>query len=178
MKNKLDPSDTSTRLKRRPLRHLNEYQKGINISFEYFPAKNQFSANQLRHTSRILSRLNPRFVSVTYGAGGSEETECFKTLNLLRKASPQPVAAHITHSRTDKDEIDALVERIAMLGISRIVALRGDNQSGDLDRNHYPSTIEMVEGLKQIYDFDISVAGYPETHPDAISSAADIDYLK
>ena len=127
MNNSLDPVNTSTRLKRRPLRHLNEFHKGINVSFEYFPAKNQFSANQLRHTSRILSRLNPRFVSVTYGAGGSKETECFKTLRLLRKVSPQPVAAHITHSGTDKDEIDALVERVAMLGISRIVALRGDD---------------------------------------------------
>ncbi len=175
-----DTNSTANRLKRRPLRHLNELRSGINVSFEYFPPKTESVARQIQRSSQTLERFSPTFSSVTYGAGGGIETHSFEALRLLRQSSAYPVAAHITHIDTDKLELDALAERIAMLGITRIVALRGDlrNNQITLEKSNYPSTVAMIQGLKQLYDFDISVAGYPETHPDAKSQQADIDYLK
>lgn len=177
----LDPAHTGLRLKRRPLRNLGEIRNGINISFEYFPAKNQFAGNHLRKASTILDRLNPKFVSVTYGAGGSLETECFRTLRLLKKTTSCPIAAHITNIAIDQQEVDSIAERIAMLGITRVVALRGDIRNAEAhpsDQFAYESTVKMIEGIRGIFDFDVSVAGYPETHPDAKSASADIAYLK
>ncbi len=176
-----DATSTARRLERRPLRHINELQDGINVSFEYFPPKTEFSASQIQHSSQILERFAPAFSSVTYGAGGGVETHSFEALRLLRQSSAYPVAAHITHIGTDKFELDALVERIALLGINRIVALRGDQRNNEiaLKKSHsYPSTVAMIAGIKRIYDFDIAVAGYPETHPEAKSQKADIEYLK
>ncbi len=175
-----DTNSTANRLKRRPLRHLNELRSGINVSFEYFPPKTESATRQIQRSSHTLERFAPTFSSVTYGAGGNIETHSFEALRLLRQSSAHPVAAHITHVGTDKFELDALVERIALLGINRIVALRGDLRNNQIvsEKSNYPSTVAMIEGIKRIYDFDISVAGYPETHPDAKSKQADIDYLK
>ena len=175
-----DTNSTASRLKRRPLRHLNELRDGINVSFEYFPPKTASATQQLQRTGQTLERFRPSFSSVTYGAGGSIETHSFATLRLLRQVSAYPIAAHITHIGTDKLELDALAERLAMLGIERIVALRGDlhNSQAILGDSNYASTVAMIQGLKRLYDFDISVAGYPETHPEATSRHADIEYLK
>lgn len=179
--NNFDTASTASRLKRRPLRHLNELREGINVSFEYFPPRTESATRQIQRSSQTLERFSPAFSSVTYGAGGGIETHSFEALRLLRQSSAYPVAAHITHIGTDKLEVDALVERIAMLGITRIVALRGDlrnHQTTAEKSNGYSSTVAMIQGIKRIYDFDISVAGYPQTHPDAKSQQADIDYLK
>lgn len=153
-----------------------------NISFEFFPPATPEMHEKLWLALQRLAPMSPRFVSVTYGAGGSTRERTHDTVvNIQRKLGLRP-AAHLTCVNASKAEIEAIAHRYWEAGIRHIVALRGDPpEPGSGFSPHpqgYTCAAELVTGLKQIADFEISVAAHPETHPDAVSPQADLDNLK
>ena len=153
----------------------------IGVSFEFFPPKTEKMEAQLWDTFRTLEPLGPRFVSVTYGAGGSTRERTHATVARIAAQSAVPPAAHLTCVEASRAEIDAVAEAYWEAGVRHIVALRGDVPGGAPYSAHpegYANAIELVAGLKAVAPFDISVAAYPETHPDADCPQADLDNLK
>jgi methylenetetrahydrofolate reductase (NADPH) len=152
------------------------------ISFEFFPPKNGKMEEQLWDAVVMLAPLAPRFVSVTYGAGGSTRERTHATVARIIKETGIPAAAHLTCVEASKAEIREVAEAYWQAGVRHIVALRGDppvlGQPFAPHPDGYASAADLVKGLKEIAPFDISVAAYPETHPDAISPQSDIDNLK
>lgn len=128
-----------------------------------------------------LAPLKPRFVSVTYGAGGSTRERTHATVTRIARELPINAAAHLTCVNASKEEIEEIARGYWEAGVRHIVALRGDMPPGQAARqltDGYDYADSLVKGLKQIADFDISVAAYPEMHPEASSLDADIDHLK
>ena len=153
----------------------------IGVSFEFFPPKTEKMEAQLWDTFRALEPLAPSFVSVTYGAGGSTRERTHATVARIAAESAVPPAAHLTCVEASRAEIDEVARAYWEAGVRHIVALRGDVPGGEPYRPHpdgYANAIELVAGLKAIAPFDISVAAYPETHPDADCPQADLDNLK
>ncbi|HMO76242.1 MAG TPA: methylenetetrahydrofolate reductase [Sphingopyxis sp.] len=153
----------------------------IGVSFEFFPPKTEKMEAQLWDTFRTLEPLAPAFVSVTYGAGGSTRERTHATVARIAAESSVPPAAHLTCVEASREEIDAVARAYWEAGVRHIVALRGDVPGGAPYRAHaqgYANAIELVAGLKAIAPFDISVAAYPETHPDADCAQSDLDNLK
>ena len=153
----------------------------IGVSFEFFPPKTDKMEAQLWDTFRTLEPLAPRFVSVTYGAGGSTRERTHATVARIAAESAVPPAAHLTCVEASRAEINEVAEAYWEAGVRHIVALRGDVPGGAPYRAHpdgYANAIELVAGLKAIAPFDISVAAYPETHPDADCPQSDLDNLK
>jgi len=151
----------------------------INVSFEFFPPKTPEMEKSLWDSILKLEKLNPKFVSVTYGAGGSTRERTHNTVKkILEKTSLIPVA-HLTCVGASKSEVDDIAKAYWDMGVKHIVALRGDLPEGmELKNDGYKYASDLVAGLKKIADFDISVACYPETHPEAISPEKDLEYLK
>ena len=154
----------------------------MNVSFEFFPPKSEKAAETLWQTVDILEAYDPDFVSVTYGAGGSTQETTLATVAKLNERPGLKVASHLTCVGASKDAVKEVAEQFLEHGITRIVALRGDGgPPGTTFEPHpqgYKSAADLVSGLKDVADFDISVAAYPEVHPDAVSADADIDNLK
>ncbi|MDO9361606.1 MAG: methylenetetrahydrofolate reductase, partial [Sphingopyxis sp.] len=153
----------------------------IGVSFEFFPPKTEKMEAQLWDTFRTLEPLGPRFVSVTYGAGGSTRERTHATVARIAAESAVPPAAHLTCVEASRAEIDEVAHAYWDAGVRHIVALRGDVPGGAPYRPHpdgYANAIELVAGLKAIAPFDISVAAYPEVHPDADCATSDLDNLK
>ena len=154
----------------------------VAVSFEFFPPKSEKMEAQLWDAVTQLKPLAPSFVSVTYGAGGSTRERTHATVARIIAEAGLPAAAHLTCVAASKADIREVAEQYWDAGVRHIVALRGDaGEPGAPFTPHpegYASAAELVAGLKDIADFEISVAAYPETHPDAVSSAADIDNLK
>lgn len=154
----------------------------VAVSFEFFPPKSEKMEAQLWDAVTQLKPLGPSFVSVTYGAGGSTRERTHATVARIIAEAQLPAAAHLTCVAASKAEIREVAEQYWEAGVRHIVALRGDaGEPGAPFTPHpegYASAAELVAGLKEIADFEISVAAYPETHPDAASAAADIDNLK
>lgn len=153
----------------------------IGVSFEFFPPKTEKMEAQLWDTFRTLEPLGPSFVSVTYGAGGSTRERTHATVARIAAESRVPPAAHLTCVEASRAEIDEVAEAYWKAGVRHIVALRGDVPGGAPYRAHaqgYANAIELVAGLKAIAPFDISVAAYPEVHPDADCAESDLDNLK
>ena len=153
----------------------------IGVSFEFFPPKTEKMEAQLWDTFRTLEPLAPRFVSVTYGAGGSTRERTHATVARIAAESRVPPAAHLTCVEASRAEIDEVAAAYWEAGVRHIVALRGDVPGGERYRPHpdgYANAIELVAGLKAVAPFDISVAAYPETHPDADCPQSDLDNLK
>ena len=136
----------------------------------------------LWQTITRLAPLGPRFVSVTYGAGGSTRERTHATVARIRRESRLEPAAHLTCAGASRAEIDAVARDYWDAGIRHIVALRGDPPAGGGKYMAHPAgyaaPVDLVAGLKRIADFEISVAAYPEVHPEAASAAADLDNLK
>ncbi|WP_448140224.1 methylenetetrahydrofolate reductase [NAD(P)H] [Sphingopyxis fribergensis] len=152
----------------------------IGVSFEFFPKTEKMEA-QLWDTFRTLEPLGPSFVSVTYGAGGSTRERTHATVARIAAESRVPPAAHLTCVEASRAEIDEVAQAYWEAGVRHIVALRGDVPGGAPYRAHpdgYANAIELVAGLKAIAPFDISVAAYPEVHPDADCAESDLDNLK
>ena len=151
------------------------------LSFEFFPPRNEAIEAQLWASIRRLEPLTPRFVSVTYGAGGTTRERTHATVTrILRETSLIP-AAHLTCVGAAREEVDEVARRYWDAGVRHIVALRGDAPAGGGYVPHpggYAYASDLVAGLKRVADFEISVAAYPETHPEALSAAADLDNLK
>ena len=153
----------------------------IGVSFEFFPPRTEKMEAQLWDTFRTLEPLGPRFVSVTYGAGGSTRERTHATVARIAAESGVPPAAHLTCVEASRAEIEEVARAYWDAGVRHIVALRGDVPGGGAYRAHpdgYANAIELVAGLKAIAPFDISVAAYPEVHPDAGCAEADLDNLK
>ncbi|WP_230279211.1 methylenetetrahydrofolate reductase [Croceicoccus sp. Ery15] len=154
----------------------------IDVSFEFFPPKTEKSEQQLWETVLALAPLAPQFVSVTYGAGGSTRDRTHDMVARIIRETGLPTAAHLTCVEASKAEIREVAEAYWEAGVRHIVALRGDPPTmGDTFVPHpdgYASAADLVAGLKDIAPFDISVAAYPETHPEALSADADLDNLK
>ena len=154
----------------------------IDVSFEFFPPKSEKMEEQLWNAVVELKPLVPKFVSVTYGAGGSTRERTPATVARIIAEAQLPAAAHLTCVGASKAEIQEVAEQYWEAGVRHIVALRGDaGEPGAPFEPHpegYAGAAELVAGLKEIADFEISVAAYPETHPDAADTQADIDHLK
>ena len=153
----------------------------IGVSFEFFPPKTEKMEAQLWDTFRTLEPLAPSFVSVTYGAGGSTRERTHATVARIAAESRVPPAAHLTCVEASRAEIDEVARAYWEAGVRHIVALRGDVPGGAPYRAHpegYANAIELVAGLKAVAPFEISVAAYPETHPDADCPQSDLDNLK
>ena len=152
------------------------------LSFEFFPPRTEALETQLWTCIRRLEPLAPRFVSVTYGAGGSTQERTHATVQrILRETSLVP-AAHLTCVGATRAEVDAVARMYFDAGVRHIVALRGDPSAGLAAYQPHPGgyayAADLVAGLKRIGDFEISVAAYPEMHPTAVSPLADLDNLK
>ncbi|MFN4358923.1 methylenetetrahydrofolate reductase [Sphingopyxis alaskensis] len=153
----------------------------VGVSFEFFPPKSEKMEAQLWDTFRTLEPLAPSFVSVTYGAGGSTRERTHATVARIAAESRVPPAAHLTCVEASRAEIDEVARAYWDAGVRHIVALRGDVPGGGPYRAHpdgYANAVELVAGLKAIAPFDISVAAYPEVHPDADCPQSDLDNLK
>ncbi|MFN7029328.1 MAG: methylenetetrahydrofolate reductase [Sphingopyxis sp.] len=153
----------------------------IGVSFEFFPPKTEKMETQLWDTFRTLEPLGPSFVSVTYGAGGSTRERTHATVARIAAESAVPPAAHLTCVEASRAEINEVAEAYWEAGVRHIVALRGDVPGGAPYSAHpqgFANAIELVAGLKAVAPFEISVAAYPETHPDADCPQSDLDNLK
>jgi methylenetetrahydrofolate reductase (NADPH) len=151
------------------------------LSFEFFPPKTEALETQLWACIRRLEQLNPRFVSVTYGAGGSTQARTHETVARLVRETALVPAAHLTCVGATCEEVDEVARRYWEAGIRHIVALRGDPPAGTEYQPHpggYAYAADLVAGLKRVAPFEISVAAFPEVHPGALSAEADLDNLK
>jgi len=152
------------------------------LSFEFFPPKTAELEAQLWAAIRRLEPLGPRFVSVTYGAGGSTRERTHATVTRLLAETSLLPAAHLTCVGASRAEIDEIARGYWQAGVRHIVALRGDPPAGQGEYVPHPDgyayAADLVSGLRRIAPFEISVAAYPETHPQAVSPEADLDNLK
>ncbi len=154
----------------------------MDVSFEFFPPKNEKMDATMWQSIATLSPLGPRFVSVTYGAGGSTRERTHATVVRIQRETPLAAAAHLTCVEASKLEIDAVANEYWAAGVRHIVALRGDMPVAGTGYAAHPGGYEnaaaLVAGLRRLHPFEISVAAYPERHPDSEHEAADLDNLK
>src|SRR5256885_5006261 len=155
----------------------------ITVSFEFFPPKTEKMEETLWNAVRRLEPLRPRFVSVTYGAGGSTRERTHATVARLVGETSLVPAAHLTCVEATKADVDEVAKSYSQAGVRHIVALRGDPASGVGTRysphpGGYANAADLVAGLKRSANFEVSVAGYPERHPESASLAEDLDNLK
>lgn len=171
--------DTNTRVSRQPETGRPE----LAVSFEFFPPKTDVMEEKFWETMNRLAPLKPNFVSVTYGAGGSTRERTLRMVSQIASETGVAAAAHLTCVGASKAEIDEVVTGFADAGVTRIVALRGDPASGIGQKftphpEGYANAAELVKGIRDLGDFDISVAAYPEKHPESPDWEAEIDNLK
>lgn len=160
-----------------------ERKPPITVSFEFFPPKTEDMEKTLWDSITRLAPMSPAFVSVTYGAGGTTRERTHATVKRILKETALTPAAHLTCVAATRAEVDAVIHAYHDIGIRHIVALRGDPVGGLGERyaphpGGYLNAADLVGGIKRIGDFEVSVAAYPEKHPESASIAADIDMLK
>ena len=159
-----------------------EARGDIQVSFEFFPPKTEKMEQTLWESIKTLEPLQPRFVSVTYGAGGSTRERTHATVERILKETSLTPAAHLTCVGATREEVDAVAKAYWDAGVRNIVALRGDSPEPAVPYaphdDGYANAAELVEGLKKIAPFDISIAAYPECHPDSRTVRADLDNLR
>ena len=157
--------------------------RGIGVSFEFFPPKTAEMEQTLWEAVTRLAPLEPNFVSVTYGAGGSTRERTHTTVKRILAETMLTPAAHLTCVAATCAEIDAVIGAYAQAGVRHIVALRGDPLAGAGEKyaphpGGYRNAADLVAGIKRLADLEVSVSAYPEKHPDSPSVSADIDMLK
>jgi methylenetetrahydrofolate reductase (NADPH) len=157
-------------------------QRQTQVSFEFFPPNTEAMEKTLWSSIERLAVLQPRFVSVTYGADGSTRQRTHTAVERIRKETKLTAAPHLTCIGASKGEIDDIAREYWDMGIRHLVALRGDPPK-DVTKyvpqaDGYAYASDLVAGLKRVADFDISVAAYPDVHPEAISAEADLENLK
>ena len=163
--------------------------RGIRVSFEFFPPKTAEMEQSLWDSIGRLAPLQPNFVSVTYGAGGSTRERTHATVKRILAETVLTPAAHLTCVAARRAEVDAVIAAYAQAGVRHIVALRGDPPGGLGERyaphpGGYVNAADLVAGIKRLVDIkgladiEVSVSAYPEKHPDSATVAADIDMLK
>lgn len=161
---------------------MSQISKPVSVSFEFFPPKSEDAEIALWDTVCRLAPLQPAFVSVTYGAGGTTRERTHATVTRIAQETALTPAAHLTCVAATRHEVDAVARQYWDAGIRHLVALRGDPPDGDANyqpaADDYAYASDLVAGLRRVADFEISVAAYPEVHPDAPSPASDLDNLK
>jgi methylenetetrahydrofolate reductase (NADPH) len=167
----------------RPSRQISKARPALKISFEFFPPKTDVMEERFWDSIGKLAPLHPRFVSVTYGAGGTTRERTLRMVAQIKADTGVDAAAHLTCVGASRGEVDDVVRGFQAAGISRIVALRGDPPEGigqpfTPHPEGYRNAADLVTGIRKLGDFDISVAAYPEKHPQSPSWEADIDNLK
>jgi methylenetetrahydrofolate reductase (NADPH) len=164
------------------LKDIATKDRPIGVSFEFSPPRTEQMEEQLWAAIKRLEPLTPEFVSVTYGAGGSTRDRTHHTVKRIVQETVLEPAAHLTCVGAPKSEIDEIVRQYWQAGVRHIVALRGDMPEMALPyRPHaqgYPSTPELIAGIRAVGDFMISVSCYPEKHPESPSVEHDLDLLK
>jgi methylenetetrahydrofolate reductase (NADPH) len=163
--------NAASRLRGRPL-----------VSFEFFPPKDEEMERTLWSSIQRLTALQPRFVSVTYGADGSTRTRTHNIVTRIQKTTSLTAAPHLTCVGSPREEILEIARNYWQHGVRHIVALRGDPPQGSGKYEPHPDgyayAVDLVKGLKSVGDFEISVATYPEPHPEAPHAAFELDNLK
>lgn len=167
----------------RPSRQSVSQRADLQLSFEFFPPKTDAMEERFWDSIHKLAPLKPRFVSVTYGAGGSTRERTLRMVSQVKAQTGVDAAAHLTCVGATREEVDAVVRGYRDAGIARIVALRGDPPEGvgkpfTPHPEGYRNAADLVAGIRNIADFDISVAAYPEKHPQSRDWDTDIDNLK
>ena len=158
-------------------------QRGVRVSFEFFPPKTPEMETSLWTCIDRLAPLGPQFVSVTYGAGGSTRERTHRTVKRILDETKLAPAAHLTCVNAARDEVDAVIRQYWEAGVRHIVALRGDPPEG-LGGTYVPrvdgyaNATELCTAITKIAPFELSVSVYPEKHPESPSLAHDIDVLK
>ena len=156
--------------------------EAIDVSFEFFPPNTEAMEKTLWKSIGHLGVLNPSFVSVTYGADGSTRERTHAAVARIQNETELTAAPHLTCIGASRGEIDDIARQYWDMGVRHLVALRGDPPRDDVayvpNPDGYAYASDLVAGLKQVADFDISVAAYPEVHPEAQSAEADLDNLK
>ncbi len=154
----------------------------VSVSFEFFPPKTDAAAETLWQAIKRLEPLGPSYVSVTYGAGGTTRERTHATVTRIADETTMAPAAHLTCVGATREEVDDVARAYWEAGVRHIVALRGDPPAGAARYEPHPGgydyASDLVKGLMNVADFEISVAAYPETHPEALSAEADLDNLK
>ncbi len=156
---------------------------GLKLSFEFFPPKTSEMEEQLWDTVDYLSGWDPEFVSVTYGAGGSTKAPTLGAVARIARETKLKPAAHLTCVGATCSEVDAVVDEFSAAGVRHFVALRGD-PAGGIGTAYkpfpggYANAAELVQGLKRLGNFEVSVSAYPEKHPESADWDSDIDMLK
>ena len=174
----IDPVRSSGR---QPGAWLGQPLPEVAISFEFFPPKNAEADQRLWQAIERLAPFRPSYVSVTCGASGNPATGTASLVDALRARAGLRAAAHLTCATAPREAIERIAEDYWDAGVRHIVALRGDSpKDGARGANgaHYGFAVELVAALRRIADFEISVAAYPEPHPEAASPEADFDNLK
>jgi len=167
----------------RTMAHSSQHgSNDISVSFEFFPPKSEDAENALWDTVCRLAPLQPAFVSVTYGAGGTTRERTHATVTRIARETALTPAAHLTCVDATSGEVDDVARQYWDAGIRHLVALRGDPPEAAATYSPtaggYAYAADLVAGLRKVADFEISVAAYPEVHPDAPSAAFDLDNLK
>lgn len=167
----------------RTSRQTADQRPELQISFEFFPPKTDVMEEKFWDSVHKLAPLKPRFVSVTYGAGGSTRERTLRMVSRIKGETGVDAAAHLTCVGATRDEVDAVVRDFQQAGVNRIVALRGDPPEGvgqpfTPHPEGYQNAADLVGGLRRLGDFDISVAAYPEKHPQSPNWEFEIDNLK
>ena len=156
--------------------------KPVDVSFEFFPPHNEQMEEVLWRSIERLAPLGPRFLSVTYGADGSTRERTHAAVARIVSETKLTAAPHLTCIGASRGEIDDVARAYWDMGIRHLVALRGDapaDSNGYIPRSDgYAYAADLVAGLKNVGDFDISVAAYPEVHPEAPNPIFDLDNLK
>jgi len=159
-----------------------EARGDIQVSFEFFPPKTEKMEQTLWESIKTLEPLGPRLVSVTYGAGGSTRERTHSTVERIVNETTLTPAAHLTCVAATRDEVDEVARAYWDAGVRHIVALRGDSPEPGVPYAQHPggyeNAAELVAGLKKVAPFEISVAAYPEIHPDSGTRQTDLDNLK
>jgi methylenetetrahydrofolate reductase (NADPH) len=155
----------------------------FSVSFEFFPPKTAEMEGTLWEAIHRLAPLSPNFVTVTYGAGGSTRERTRATVARLVRETPLKAAAHLTCVGASRLQVDSVIADYQAVGVSHIVALRGDPPGGVGSRYEahpqgYANSTELVAGIRRIGDFEVSVSAYPEKHPESASIEHDLDVLK
>ncbi|CAL4318123.1 5,10-methylenetetrahydrofolate reductase [Buchnera aphidicola (Eriosoma lanigerum)] len=156
--------------------HILNLTKKINISFEFFPPKNIDMQNKFWDSINQLKKLNPNFFSITYGANNSDCNQILDIVTQVNQVTNIEVAPHLTCINHNLIELEEIAKKYWSAGIKHIVALRGDTLNISKKVIMYAS--DLVKFLKKIANFNISVAAYPEVHPEAINEKSDLIYLK
>ncbi|MCI5044118.1 MAG: methylenetetrahydrofolate reductase [NAD(P)H] [Aquisalinus sp.] len=158
-------------------------QSPLKVSFEFFPPKSEKMQAQLWNAVERLAPLNPDFVSVTYGAGGSTRERTHDTVRRIINNTTLHTAAHLTCVEATRDEVNSVLEEYWAAGVRHIVALRGDPPDGVGGKfvqteNGYRNAADLAKGARGLHDFEVTVGCYPEKHPESPDFQLDIELLK